>query len=140
LSGQREDDARPRAPEEATGGLARLRAKIADFFGSIFRVRRTEGSEAPLLAPEESFFLRRNLELELQAARVALLEGDPSVYRASLNSARRWTEEYFRMDDAGVKAFVTALGELEGRRIEVEIPDISGSLEALLASGAGETR
>ncbi len=136
LAGQHRGDVRPPSADEAAGGLARLSAKIADFFGSIFRVRRTEGSEEPLLSPEESFFLRRNLELELQTARLALLEADASVYRASLNSGRRWTEEYFQTDDPGVQAFITALGELESRRIEIEIPDISGSLKTLLATEA----
>jgi uroporphyrin-3 C-methyltransferase len=139
LAGHLETGADIPSGNDTAGGLARLKAKIADFFGSIFRVRQTEGADAPLLSPQESFFLRRNLELELQAARIAVLDGDTSVYRASISSARRWTEEYFRAEDPGVQAFISALGELEGRQIAVEIPDISGSLEALLATGADQT-
>ncbi len=67
-----------------------------------------------------------------------MLEADSSVYRASIGSARRWTEEYFRAEDPGVQAFVTALGELEGREIDVQIPDVSGSLDALLATRADQ--
>lgn len=131
LAGQREDARDSRPHDEAASGWSRLKSKLSAFFGSIFRVRRTEGSAAPLLSPREAFFLRRNLELELQAARVAILTEDASVYRASLGAARRWTEEYFRTDDGGVSAFIDALRELEGREITVELPDVSGSLRAL---------
>lgn len=131
LAGQREDARDSRPDDEAASGWSRLKSKLSAFFGSIFRVRRTEGSAAPLLSPREAFFLRRNLELELQAARVAILTEDASVYRASLGAARRWTEEYFRTDDGGVSAFIDALRELEGREITVELPDVSGSLRAL---------
>ena len=87
-----------------------------------------------MLSPEEFFFLRRSLELELQAARIAVLNHDASAFRASLGSARRWAEEYFRGEDPAVAAFVSALGELESRDIELRIPDVSGSLDALLAT------
>ena len=134
LAGQHESGSVAATAGEGGGGIARPKAKIAEFFGSIFRVRPAEGPATPLLAPEESFFLRRNLELELQAARIAVLEGDESVYQASIGSARRWVEAYFRTDDAGVQGFLNALGELEGRQIQGQIPDISGSLAALLAT------
>lgn len=136
LKGPEKRDAESSGGDEPPGGLARLKAKVVGFFSSIFRVRQTEGPATPLLSPEESFFLRRNLELELQAARIAVLEREAPVYRASIASARRWTEAYFQAEDAGVRAFITALGELEGRQIDVEMPDISGSLEALQAAEA----
>lgn len=139
LKGHHEPGAERSGADEPSAGLARLKAKVKDFFSSIFRVRSAEGPATPLLSPQESFFLRRNLELELQAARIAVLEGEAPVYRASIASARQWTEAYFRADDPGVRAFISALSELEGRQIAVEIPDISGSLEALRAAEAAQT-
>jgi len=134
LAGQRQDYRGADVPAEGLSGWARLRARISDFFASIFTVRRETGSSAPLLSPEESFFLRRNLELELQAARIAVLNHDASAFRASLSAARRWAEEYFRKEDPAVTAFVSALGELESRDIDRQIPDVSGSLDAFLAT------
>jgi len=139
LKGRHERGVEQSGGNEPPGGLARLKAKVKDFFSSIFRVRSAEGPATPLLSPQESFFLRRNLELELQAARIAVLEGETPVYRASIASARQWTEAYFLADDPGVGAFISALSELEGRQIAVEIPDISGSLEALRTAEAAQT-
>jgi uroporphyrin-3 C-methyltransferase len=129
LASQPIDDGQAGSTADAESGWQRLKAKIREFFTSIFQVRRAAGSAAPLLSPEEAFFLRRNLELELQAARVALLMANGPVYRASIGSARRWAEEHFLADDPGVRAFIDALGELEGRDISVVLPDVSGSLQ-----------
>lgn len=116
------------SPATQDSGWARLKAKFREFFGSIFQVRRAAGSSAPLLSPEEAFFLKRNLELELQAARVALLMSNESVYRASIGSARRWAEEHFLTADPGVHGFIQGLIDLEGRDIRVDLPDVSDSL------------
>lgn len=112
-------------------GFARIRRKIAEFFADIFRVRKTTASSAPLLAPDEAFFLRRNLELELRAARLALLGGDEPVYRESLRSGRRWVEDYFDTDDPGVRSFISTIADLESRRLAVSYPDISGAIRVL---------
>jgi len=134
LSGQPRplDDSAP-APV-ADSGFARLRRKVAEFVAGIFKVRSSSGDAGPLLSPEQSFFLRRHLELELQSARAALLSGNAPVYRASIGAARRWTEEYFDIDDPSVDSFVDALRGLENRRISVDYPDISGSLRTLVAT------
>ena len=123
------EDTRGAAP--ADSGFARIRRKISEFFASIFRVRKTTGSTAPLLAPDEAFFLKRNLELELRAARLSLLSRDDVIYRESLRSARRWTEEYFDTDDRNVRNFIETITDLEGRNLTVTWPDISGSLRIL---------
>jgi uroporphyrin-3 C-methyltransferase len=133
LAGQERGGPAATGETEQAGGWARLKARIGDFFSSIFSVHKATGSTAPMLSAEESFFLRRSLELELQAARIAALSAETSAYKASLDSAVSWTEEYFNLDDASVQAFVSALDELGDRKIEIELPDISGSLQALTA-------
>ena len=88
LSGQPralDDDGEPAQTDDS--GFARLRRKVSEFLAGIFKVRRTSGDAGPLLSPEQSFFLRRHLELELQTARAALLAGDAPVYRSSVGSA-----------------------------------------------------
>ena len=131
LSGAVSTEARESPATPADSGFARIRRKIGEFFADIFRVRKTTGSSAPLLAREEAFFLRRNVELELRSARLALLSNDEPVYRESLRSARRWVEEYFASSDQAVNSFVSAIAELEGRHLAVSYPDISGSLRTL---------
>jgi uroporphyrin-3 C-methyltransferase len=114
--------------DAASGGWARFRQKVSEFLASIFTVRRTESSGGPLLSREESFFLRRNLELELQTARVALLAGDEEIFSSSVGAARRWTVQYFDRESSEVETFISGLSALADVTLRVRLPDISGSL------------
>jgi uroporphyrin-III C-methyltransferase len=123
------------APEEAAGWnrlVGRMRAAAAD----LFRVRRTETRAAPLLAPEEAFFLYRNVELDLKSARLAVLARDRDNYAASLEAARRSLREYFDTSDDAVRSLITSIETLEKSEIAPRWPEISRSLALLRATGA----
>jgi uroporphyrin-3 C-methyltransferase len=139
----REGAARGEAPAESAaeaddGGLDRLERKSREFLSGLVRVRDSSSDDRVFHTPAETWFLRRNLELELQAARVAILTENPGAYRDSLAKARRWADAYFEPGDPGVQAFVSALDELSAQAIDVEIPDVSGSLQVYLETAAVE--
>jgi len=117
-----------RPAASASGGWARFKQKVSEFVAGIFTVRRTESDSGPLLSRDEAFFLRRNLELELQAARLAVLSSNADVFAASLSAAKRWTEEYFDQQASSVAGFIRDLNALGRQRLETQLPDISGSL------------
>lgn len=95
-------------------------------------IRRSgSGSITPLMPPDQAFFLRQNLKLKLQTAKLALLRHNPQTYRASLSSARQWLRRFFNTDNAAVTAAIETLGQMKKIPIAWEPPDISGSLTAL---------
>jgi uroporphyrin-3 C-methyltransferase len=110
---------------------SRALTRVGAALKSMVSVQRTTGGGAPVLAPEERFFLYRNLELELESARLAALRGDAANYRQSLEAARRWLETRFARDDPGVQSALAALAELQGVELVTSWPDISGSLDEL---------
>ncbi|NGX17358.1 uroporphyrinogen-III C-methyltransferase [Wenzhouxiangella sp. XN24] len=112
--------------------LARLRAVTAD----LFRIRRTDTPAAPLLAPDESFFLYRNIELDLKSARLAVLARDQENFNAGVEAARAALREYFVVEDEAVRAMLDALDELGTRDVTPEWPSIGRSLELLRETGA----
>ena len=122
----------PAAAEPDDGGIDRLERKSREFLSGLVRVRDSGTDERVFHTPAEAWFLRRNLELELQAARVSILTNNPGAYRDSLAKAGRWTEAYFDPAAAGVQAFREALSELAARPVDVEYPDVSGSLRVYL--------
>jgi uroporphyrin-3 C-methyltransferase len=125
----REGAARGEAPA-GTGeavpeqGLERLERKSMEFISGLVRVRDSSADDRVFQTPAELWFLRRNLELELQSARVALLTGNSAVFRDSLSKAAHWTEDYFDPQDPAVTAFVESLRELEARPIAVDYPEL----------------
>lgn len=70
---------------------------------SLVVISRTESNSVALLAPRERFFLHRNLRLQLEAARLALLVRDENQFRVSVNACMDWLTEFFDTGDARVR-------------------------------------
>ncbi|MDA1064764.1 MAG: uroporphyrinogen-III C-methyltransferase, partial [Proteobacteria bacterium] len=85
----------------------------------------------PLISPEAEYFLRANMALQLQTARLALLRGEQSAYAESLADASSWLETYFDVSSNSVKAALQLLATLPDGMQDIAKPDISGSLQLL---------
>jgi len=130
-------DARARAdaqPAELQAGLPaweRMLREAWQELRQLVRVQRTGGEDAALLPPEQAFFLRENLKLRMLGARLALLSRDVRSYQADLRAALAALERHFDMNDAAVAASAAALRRLQVAQIEVAVPDLADTLEAL---------
>jgi uroporphyrin-III C-methyltransferase len=125
-------------PDEETGaidpeltGFSRAVASIKSAFGDIVSVRRSDEPLTPLLAPEAAYFLRANLALTLQAARLALLQGEQQVFERSLDDAAKWLGAYYDAGSGAVASALETIEQLRGEGLDVTPPDISESLRLL---------
>ncbi len=119
---------------EGESGLERAWSSVKKSVEGMVTIRRSDEKVTPLLAPEETYFLKRNLELQLQAARLAALRGQKSNFQESLRASRSWLSAYFDTDNAGVGAAIETLAAMEAEDIDPALPDISGSLRQLRAA------
>ena len=97
---------------------------------SLIVITRDSGQSAALLAPSERFFLHRNLRLQLEAARLALLARDQSQYRASIEAATDWLREFFEPDDAGVRSALEILQDAAALELNRPRPSLEATLSA----------
>ena len=111
--------------------MDRAWASVRNALDGVVKVRDTGVVEQPLVAPEAQYFLRTNLALQLQAARLALLRGEEAVFRQSLNDADAWLAEYYAASSTGVQSARTTIAEIRDSVFQVAMPDISGSLRLL---------
>jgi len=124
-------------------GMDRAIASFKRTMGGIVSVRRTDAPLEPLLAPDERYFLRANVQLQLQAARLALLQEDQDVFEQSLDDASMWLGRYYDIEDAAVGSAQQTIAEIRSVLLEVDVPNISESLRLLrqhrtLAEAAAE--
>lgn len=96
---------------------------------SLVVIRHDQSGESAVLVPEQRYFLYQNLRLQLESARLALLNADASSYKHSLQTAVSWLERYFAGDERD--AMLNTLNALQQQQIEIAIPDISASLNWL---------
>jgi uroporphyrin-3 C-methyltransferase len=97
----------------------------------LVRVQRTGVEDAVLLPPEQAFFLRENLKLRMLGARIALLSRDIRSYQADLRAASATLERHFDMNDPAVVASASVLRRLQAAQIEIAVPDLAETLDAL---------
>lgn len=97
----------------------------------LVRVQSSGVQDAALLAPEQAFFLRENLKLRLLGARIALLSRDGKSYRGDLQVAQAALERHFDARDSGVINTAAALRKLQAAQVQIDLPDLQETLEAL---------
>jgi uncharacterized protein HemX len=112
-------------------GVDRAWASVKGAVSGLVKVTGPDQSAIPLLTPDAIYFLRTNLTLQLQAARLALLRGEQAVFRQSLDDAAAWLEQYFDADSAQVGSALETIDEIRGGMFAISTPDISQSLRLL---------
>ena len=127
--GTLESDAEEVNPE--LSGLDRALASLKRAVGDVVSVRRTDEAAAPLTAPDAQYFLRANLALQLQAARLALLRNEKEIFEQSLDDASNWLTRYYDADSAPVQSALETITEIRNGMFSISPPDISESLRLL---------
>lgn len=96
---------------------------------SLVVIRHDQTGETAVLVPEQRYFLYQNLRLQLESARLALLNADNDNYQHSLQTAIDWLQQYFTGEQRD--ALLNTLKKLQDAQINISIPAISGSLNWL---------
>ena len=122
---------KPAAPEGANGVWARVLGEVWGEMKQLVRIRIMDQPDAALLSPTQAYFLRQNLQLRLLDARQALLARDPARFRADLETARDWMTRYYDLRAKGTANALASLKQLAASSIDVELPNIAGSLAAV---------
>ncbi len=112
-------------------GTERALASLRSAFEGIVSVRRADETLKPLIAPEAQYFLRANLALQLQAARLAMLRGEETIFQQSLDDAAAWLTEYYDAGSTPVQSALQTITDIRGSVFSVAVPDISESLRLL---------
>ncbi|HOZ94127.1 MAG TPA: uroporphyrinogen-III C-methyltransferase, partial [Ottowia sp.] len=119
----------PAAAAESAWG--RLWQSVRDEAQGLLRVSRIERPEASMLSPEQVFFVRENLKLRLQGARLALLARQYEAARADLTAAAMSLGTWFDPASRRTQAAATLLQQVQASTRSAELPRVDDSLVAL---------
>ena len=93
-------------------------------------VRHTAQPIKAILTKEEAEFIRQQLALKLEMAKLALVQKNQLLYQTSLEDALAWVDKNFNKN-AQTQQFVTELNQLNATKLNAQLPDISLSLKLL---------
>ncbi|WP_148252514.1 uroporphyrinogen-III C-methyltransferase [Aidingimonas lacisalsi] len=116
------------APE---GGWRQQLSHFGAELKDLVTVRRHDQALEALISPEQESYLRQNVRLLIEQAQLALLKEEGALYEESLDEAMTLVETYYDSDRDSVQSVLDRLEALRGEVIRPELPDISGSQQAL---------
>nr|WP_298249480.1 uroporphyrinogen-III C-methyltransferase [uncultured Halomonas sp.] len=117
--------------EAPTGSWQKQLSSFGQELKSLVTVRKHDEALEALISPEQESYLRQSVRLVIEQAQLALLKEEGELFEASLDKAITLIEGYYDTDDSGVQSVLDRLGELKGEAVRPELPDISGSQQAL---------
>lgn len=103
----------------------------------LVRVSRIDQPEAALLAPEQAFFLRENIKLQLLNARLALLARQLPASQADVQAVENLLRRYFDPRSPAVNGALASLGRLRRDLVAQDLPRPDETLTALAAAARG---
>ncbi len=116
-------------PEQS--GAGRAWASVKSAMSGLVKVTPPERAKLVQLSPDAEFFLRNNLALQLQAARLALLRGEQVIFDQTLADTSALLTDYFDVNSTQVASAQETIAEIRGHVFTTATPDISESLRLL---------
>ncbi|MDI5987181.1 uroporphyrinogen-III C-methyltransferase [Halomonas sp. M4R5S39] len=114
-----------------SGGWQQQLSRFGQELKSLVTVRHHDAALEALITPEQESYLRQSVRLVLEQAQLALLKEEQELFEASLDKALTLIDGYYDTDASGVRSVASRLEALKGEAIRPELPDISGSQQAL---------
>ncbi len=119
--------------EDQVIGIKQFFVLIWKELKSLVVITRDQNVNKARLLPDEIYFLRANLKLELANARFAVFNRDTNNLHASIGHIQAWLNDYFDISDAAVRNIYESLSRM--KKLELAFPDldINSSLESVRA-------
>jgi uroporphyrin-3 C-methyltransferase len=112
-------------------GIDRALVSFKNIVGDIVSVRRANEAILPFAVPDAIYFLRANLALQLQTAKLALLRNEKEIFEQSLGDASAWLTRYYDTESTVVLNALETITEIQNSLFFISPPDISESLRLL---------
>ena len=116
---------------EEVSSWAQLPSAVWHDLKNLIVIRDHAQPIAPMLTPEQRFFLMENLRLQLEQARLAMLSGQAEIYQERINTAIKWIEQHFDQQASQTVGTLTTLRQLAAASIAPKLPDISEPYQIL---------
>jgi uroporphyrin-3 C-methyltransferase len=102
-------------------------------FKALVVVQKRDGSVEPLLSEAWQSLVRERLALDMEQAKNAVVLQQQTIYRQALRNAIELVQMHYLPEHSATRSAITELKALEQEKIVSDLPDISGSQEAIRA-------
>jgi len=131
LASAAEQEAESTEIDPELSGTGRAWASVKDAMSGLVKVTPPEHAKLVQLSPDAEFFLRNNIALQLQSARIALLRGEQAIFEQTLDDTAALLNDYFDTTSTPVAGALATIAGIRSHVFTTAVPDISESLQLL---------
>jgi uroporphyrin-3 C-methyltransferase len=117
--------------ESEQSGVDRAWGSVKDAMSGLVKVTPPDEAKLALVSPDAEYFLRNNIALQLQSARLALLRGEQAIFEQTLDDTSALLDTYFDKSSPQVESALLTIAEIRADVFTTSAPDISESLRLL---------
>jgi len=117
--------------DEEQSGVDRAWGSVKDAMSGLVKVTPPDQAKLALVSPDAAYFLRSNIALQLQSARLALLRGEQAIFEQALDDTSALLDTYFDSSSEQVVSAQLTINEVRTDVFVTTLPDISESLRLL---------
>ena len=117
--------------ESERSGIDRAWGSVKDAMSGLVKVTPPDEAKLALVSPDAEYFLRNNIALQLQSARLALLRGEQAIFEQTLDDTSALLDAYFDKSSPQVESAQLTIAEIRADVFTTSAPDISESLRLL---------
>jgi uncharacterized protein HemX len=117
--------------DEEQSSVDRAWGSVKDAMSGLVKVTPPDQAKLALVSPDAAYFLRNNIALQLQAARLALLRGEQAIFEQALDDTSALLSTYFDSSSEQVASAQLTISEIRAAVFTTSAPDISESLRLL---------
>ncbi len=139
----KQDQAQGEAQEEMGVWRKKVNRAISTFketLNDYIVIHHDEDGVVPIMTAETREYLNQNLELKIQTMRISLANRDQKLFSTNLEIIESWVNRYFDKNDAKVLKTVKMIWELKKINLNPELPNISETIDVILAEKASIQR
>lgn len=100
---------------------------LVDLLRTIFVWRELDDGQTAFLQPDQEQLLKQQMLLQLEQARLAVVQGDQGMFETTLQQLARLLERYLEQDSQITRQLLGSVESLLATSVEVELPDLSTS-------------
>ena len=131
LAGTEPTEAEQEEQDAEQSNIDRAWGSVKDAMSGLVKVTPPDQAQRALIAPDAEYFLRNNIALQLQSARLALLRGEQTIFEQTLDDTSALLNTYFDVDSEQVISAQQTISEIRNDVFTTSMPDISASLRML---------
>lgn len=106
-------------------------AAALDLLRTVFVWREVDQAQPAFLQPDQELLLKQQMLLQLEQARLAVVQGNPEMFDVALRQLSSVLDRFAEQDNQRARALLAEIDTIRGAEITAQLPDLATSISLI---------